>query len=68
MTKSCEPSQLGHKDADFGPILNECNRLWALKKGCVKSEVSGCEYHSEEEFLAVLGTKLLPGAVAAALG
>jgi hypothetical protein len=39
-----------------------------LKKGCVKSEVSGCEYHSEEEFLAVLGTKLLPGAVAAALG
>jgi hypothetical protein len=54
MTKSCEPSQLGHKDADFGPILNECNRLWALKKGCVKSEVSGCEYHSEEEFLARL--------------
>jgi hypothetical protein len=30
----------------------ECKRLWVLKKGCVKSEVSGCEYHSEEEFLA----------------
>jgi hypothetical protein len=29
MTKSCEPSQLGHKDADFGPILNEF-----YKKGC----------------------------------
>ena len=24
--------------------------LWLLKKGCVESEVGGCEYQSEEEF------------------
>jgi hypothetical protein len=28
--------------------------LWVLKKGCVKSEVGGCEYHSGEEFFARL--------------
>jgi len=33
---------------------SECKRLWMLKKGCVKPEVGGCEYHSEEEFLARL--------------
>jgi hypothetical protein len=34
------------------PSFSTATGLWVLKKGCVKSEVSGCEYHSEEEFLA----------------
>jgi hypothetical protein len=32
--------------------INECNRLWLLKKGCVESEVGGYECRNQEEVLA----------------
>ena len=32
--------------------LNESNRLWLLKKGCVESEVGGYECRNQEEVLA----------------
>ena len=45
-------SLLPHPQAE----ANCCNQAWLLKKGCVRSKVSGCEYRSEEEFLARVRT------------
>src|ERR1700687_6226136 len=42
---------VGEKSPLRSKSLNERNRLWLLKKGCVESESSGSEHHSWEEFL-----------------
>ena len=62
-----DPWLLQNRDFTHNP-LNECKRLWVLKKGGGERKLVGCEYRSEESFLRGLETKSSRRAVALALG